>query len=163
MAALIVAADATLTVLAIGAIGTFLGVVIAALSFMLYLRGQKGTDKDNAREEALALAETRKQRIDDLQADVDRLTKARTADRELHDAQIRGLRAEMSELEKRFSAASREFSAAQALTGRAVIDLVVHVTDLLERTPAEVDDALALLRAYTALPTTAPSPERSKR
>lgn len=143
-------ADLTVPILAASAIAGFLAVFVASLTLILYLKERRSDDKDKARDEALALSDTRGQRIDDLTKEIDRLTKARHDDAELHDQQIRKLRDEMGVLEARFSSASREFTAAQTLTARAVIDLVIDVTALLEEQPPAVQAALSLLRAYTS-------------
>lgn len=143
-------ADLTVPILAASAVAGFLAVFVASLTLVLYLKERKSDDTDKARDEALALSDTRGKRIDDLQEEVERLRRARHADQELHDNQILSLRTEMGALEARFSAASREFSAAQALTARAVIDLVVDVTTSLEKVPPDVEAALVQLRAYTS-------------
>jgi hypothetical protein len=130
------------------AVGAF-GVLIAAATLVFYRFQQKGEDSDDARTEALALAETRGKRVDDLEQQVARLEKARREDRDLHDKQIRSLRAELTALEQRIANATRDFAVAQSLTARAAIDLVITVTDQLERKPPQVKEALTLLHAYT--------------
>lgn len=144
----------TNTVLTISVVIAALGVLVAGIGVVWYVIQQRTntdtTESDDARTEALALADTRGKRIDDLQADIDRLKKDRSDDHRLYEQQLGSLREQVSALEQRIISASRDFAIAQSLTARATIDLVVRVTEQLETEPPRVADALTLLRSYTS-------------
>lgn len=137
-----------------------LGVLIAGITVLWYVLQQRSNEKaetnDDARAEALALAETRGKRIDDLEADIERLRKARADDRRSHDAAIQSLRQQIADLEERIGATTRNFAVAQSLTTQAAYDIAVAATEKLEQKPPNVGEALTLLHAYmsgfTAMP-----------
>ena len=134
-------------------VGAF-GVLVAAITVVWYVVQQRHSEKedtnDDARTEALALAETRGKRIDDLEADISRLQKRLRDDRDEHDKQIKSLRQQVVALEDRLTQATSNFAAAQSLTAQGATDLAVSVTGLLEARPSKVDEALILLHAYLA-------------
>lgn len=131
-----------------------LSALIAGVTIIWYVLQQRTNEDDgaadDARTEALALAETRGKRIDDLEADINRLKKSRADDHQLYERQIGSLREQVAALEQRIINASRDFAIAQSLTARATIDLVVRVTELLEDDPPKVPEAVSLLRSYTS-------------
>jgi hypothetical protein len=108
-------------------------------SSLLYLYFGRRADLVAAREEALALAETRRQVIDDLQA---RLKSLEREDRRTKDELERRVRALQSTLDKTQVQARKDAFQTQHFYAVALSDLLNALRRDLERKPPDVDAAL---------------------
>jgi hypothetical protein len=128
--------------------------VIAALSafaalasLFLYLYFGRRSDLAAAREEALALAETRRQVIAELQARVETLEDRHRRTKGDSERRIRELRAA---LDKTRMESREEAYQTQHFYAAALSDLLGDLRTDLERTPPDVDAALARIRKALA-------------
>lgn len=124
--------------------------VIAALSafaglasLFLYLYFGRRSDLAAAREEALALAETRRQVIGDLRGRLKSLEGRHKRTTAAHERQLRQLQAA---LDKTRMQARDEAYRTQHFYAAAFSDLLNDLRSNLERTPPDVDAALRRIR-----------------
>jgi hypothetical protein len=133
--------------------------VIAALSafaalasLFLYLYFGRRSDLAAAREEALALAETRGQVIRELRGRVESLERRHKREKTDRERRIRELKAA---LEKTRTQAHEEAYRTQHFYASALSDLLNDLRSDLERIPPDVNGALTRIRKLLALRTPA--------
>ncbi len=130
----------------------------ALASLLLYLYFGRRSDLAAGREEALALAETRKQVIRDLQGRLESLEERHSRGQADCQRRIRELQ---SALDKTRRQARDEAYRTQHFYAAALSDLLTDLRRDLERMPPDVDAALTRVRKLLARPRSAPSSERS--
>jgi hypothetical protein len=136
MMSLLAATSATTIVAAVSA-------AAAVGSFLTYLIVVRKTDVNAAREEALALAETRSQVIADLRGRVELLERQHRASQETSANRIR----ELEEIVARTSAEAREQAyQMQRFYAAELADLLLGVQEDLEAAPPNVGRALTRIR-----------------
>jgi hypothetical protein len=125
---------------------TVVATVIAAISAfaavgsaLLYLYAGRRADLVAAREEALALAETRRQVIDELRARLESLERRNKRTKEHWERRVRALQ---SALDKTRGQARNDAYQTQHFYAAALTDLLNHLRRDLERKPPDVDSAL---------------------
>jgi hypothetical protein len=128
--------------------------VIAALSgfaalasVFLYLHFGRRSELATAREEALALAETRRQVIGDLQADFDSLERRHKRMKAEYERRTRELQ---TALDTTPTQAREEAYRTQHFYAAALSDLLNDLRDDLERIPPDVEAALMRVRKLLA-------------
>ena len=135
-----------MSLLAATSAATIVAAVSAAAavgSFCTYLIVMRKTDVNAAREEALALAETRSQVIADLRARLELLERQHRASQETSATRIR----ELEEIVARTSAEAREQAyQMQRFYAAELADLLLGVQQDLEATPPNVERALTRIR-----------------
>jgi hypothetical protein len=124
----------------------------ALASLFLYLYFGRRSDLAAAREEALALAQTRGQVIRELRGQLESLEEGHKRAIGGRDRRIRDLRAE---LDKTRTQAREDAYRTQHFYASALSDLLNDLRRDLERTPADVDAALRRIRKLLALRTPA--------
>lgn len=128
--------------------------IVAAISaaaavgtLLVYVYVAHRADIDAAREEALALAETRRQAIADLER---RLASLERRHRNAEEASARRTRALKDALAKANSEAREQAYQMQRFYASALADLLVGVQEDLESVPPNVERALTRLRGLLA-------------
>jgi hypothetical protein len=114
--------------------------VAAVIGVILYLYFSRRSEFDAAREEALALAETRRQVIEELRGNLASLE--RDHERACADTELR-LRRLQSALDRTRARARDEAYRTQHLYTATLSDLLNDLRRDLERSPPDVDRALA--------------------
>ena len=115
----------------------------ALASLFLYLYFGRRSDLAAAREEAIALAETRREVIAELRARLEKVETTQTRSTAEYERRIRELE---SALESTQTEARDEAYRTQRLYIGALSDLLRELCFDLERTPPDVDGALARIR-----------------
>ena len=121
--------------------------VAAVASALLYLYFGRRDDLVAAREEALALAETRRQVIEDLRRRLGSLEKRHRRTKEVHERRVRELQ---SALDKTRVQARDDAYQMQRFQAAALSDLLNDLRSELERKPPDVEAALARIRKLLA-------------
>jgi molecular chaperone GrpE (heat shock protein) len=123
--------------------------IIAALSataavgtLLVYLYFVRRSDKSTAREEALALAETRAQVIDELRARIASLDQRHNRMKADCDGRIRELQRSLEEARTE----AREAYQAQRFYSATMVGLLEHLLADLEQVPPNVESALRRIR-----------------
>jgi hypothetical protein len=119
----------------------------AVASLLLYLYFGRRSDLAAAREEALALAETRREVIAELRTHVASLD---ARHRRTEAACKRRVRELQAALDKTRSQAREDAYQTQHFYAAALSDLLVDLRTDLERTPPDIDAALARIRKLLA-------------
>jgi hypothetical protein len=119
----------------------------ALASLFLYLYFGRRSDLAAAREEALALAETRREVIRDLRGSLESLEGRHTRAKADRDRRIRALRAA---LDKTRVQARDEAYRTQHFYAAALSDLLTDLRTDLEQMPPDVDAALTRIRKLLA-------------
>lgn len=139
-----------MSLLAATSVATIVAAVSAAAAlgtFFAYLFTVRRADVNAAREEALALAETRGQVIADLEARMELLERRRRTSEEAGAKRIR----ELEELLAKTRAEAREQAyQMQRFYAAALADLLVGVQADLETAPPNVERALTRIRGLLA-------------
>jgi biopolymer transport protein ExbB/TolQ len=112
-------------------------------TLVVYLYGVRRSDLAAAREEALALAETRRQVIEELEGKLAALGERQRQTNAEWERQVRELR---SELDETRTQARNEAYQTQHFYAAALSDLLTDLRTHLERTPPDVEAALEHLR-----------------
>jgi hypothetical protein len=121
--------------------------VAAAGTFLAYLITVRRADINAAREEALALAETRGQVVADLEARLESLEQRHRASEEARSKRIHELEALLAKT----SAEAREQAyQTQRFYAAALADLLLGVQEDLEAKPPNVERALIRIRGLLA-------------
>ena len=139
-----------MSLLAATSTATIVAAVSAAAAIgtlLVYLHVARRTDIDAAREEALALAETRRQAIADLEK---RLASLERWHRYAAEASARRLRELEDALGKANAEASEHAYQLQCFYGSALTELLVGMQEDLETVPPNVDCALTRIRGLLA-------------
>jgi AcrR family transcriptional regulator len=125
---------------------TVVTTVIAAISALaavgtalLYLYFGRRDDLVAAREEALALAETRRQVIDELEARLSSIDLRAKRAKESYERRVRTLQ---SSLDKTRAQAQSDAYQTQRFYAAALSELLIDIRRDLERSPPDVDSAL---------------------
>jgi hypothetical protein len=128
--------------------------IVAAVSaaaaigtLLVYLHVARRTDIDAAREEALALAETRRQAIVDLER---RLASLERRHRHSGEASARRIRELEDALGKANAEAREQAYRMQRFYGSALTELLVDMQEDLETVPPDLDRALTRIRGLLA-------------
>jgi hypothetical protein len=128
--------------------------IVAAVSaaaaigtLLVYLHVARRTDIDAAREEALALAETRRQAIVDLER---RLASLERRHRRAGEASARRIRELEDALGKANAEAREQAYRMQRFYGSALTELLVDMQEDLETVPPDLDRALTRIRGLLA-------------
>lgn len=137
----LLAATSTATIIAAVSAAAALG------TLLLYIYVARRRDFDAAREEALALAETRRQAITDLQR---RLASLKQEHRNAAVASAKRIRALEDALTKANSDAREQAYQMQRLYASALADLLVGVEEDLESVPPKVERALTRIHGLLA-------------
>jgi hypothetical protein len=124
-----------------------LSAVTAVASVFLYLYFGRRTDRSAAREEALALAETRRQVIVEMQKRLDSLEHRRKRETADHDRRVNELQTALARTQKQ---ARDEAYQTQHFFSAALADLLNDLRDDLEPVPPDVEAALAHIRKLLA-------------
>jgi hypothetical protein len=119
----------------------------AVASALLYLYFGRRSDLASAREEALALAETRRQVIVDLRRRLDSLERRHRRMNAECERRVAKLR---RELEKTRAQAREEAYQTRHFYSTALCDLLTDLRSDLERIPPDVDAALVRIRRLLA-------------
>jgi hypothetical protein len=119
----------------------------AVASALLYLYFGRRSDLASAREEALALAETRRQVIVDLRRRLDSLERRHKRMNAEYERRVAKLR---RELEKTRVQAREEAYQTRHFYSTALSDLLTDLRSDLERIPPDVDAALIRIRRLLA-------------
>jgi biopolymer transport protein ExbB/TolQ len=139
-----------MSLLATTSAATIVAAVSAAAavgSFFTYLIFVRRTDVNAAREEALSLAETRREVIADLEARLESLTRQHLVSEEASARRVR----ELEEIVAKTSADAREQAyQVQRFYASALADLLVGVQEDLETEPPNVERALTRIRGLLA-------------
>lgn len=139
-----------MSLLATTSAATIVAAVSAAAavgSFFTYLIFVRRTDVNAAREEALSLAETRREVIADLEARLESLTRQHLVSEEASAKRVR----ELEEIVAKTSADAREQAyQVQRFYASALADLLVGVQEDLETEPPNVERALTRIRGLLA-------------
>lgn len=139
-----------MSLLAATSTATIVAAVSAAAAvgtLLLYVYVARRRDFDAAREEALALAETRRQAITDLQR---RLASLKQEHRNAAVASAKRIRALEDALTKANSDAREQAYQMQRLYASALADLLVGVEEDLESVPPKVERALTRIHGLLA-------------
>jgi molybdopterin converting factor small subunit len=121
--------------------------IAAVASVLLYVYFGRRADLAAAREEALALAETRRQTIDDLRRRLEALEKRHKRAKERCAGRVRELQ---SALDKTRVQARNDAYQTQHLYADAVSGLLNDLRGELERKPPDVEAALTRIRKLLA-------------
>jgi hypothetical protein len=124
-----------------------LSAVTAVASLFAYVYYVRRSDLVAAREEALALAETRRQVIHDLRERLKSVEEERERAKAGSDRRIRDLQAS---LDRTRSQARKDAYQTQHFYAAAISDLADDLFADLERTPADVEAALKRIRKLRA-------------
>ena len=121
--------------------------IAAVATALLYLYVGRRDDLVAAREEALALAETRRQVIDDLRGRLESLEKRHRRRKEEYEGRVRELQ---SALDKTRAQARNDAYQMQHFHAAALSDLLKDLRSELERKPPDVEAALDRIRKALA-------------
>jgi hypothetical protein len=127
-------------------VATFIAAISAFAavgSALLYLYAARRADLVVAREEALALAETRRQVIDELRARLESLERRNKRTKEHWERRVRALQ---SALDKTRVQARNDAYQTQHFYAAALTDLLNNLRRDLERKPPDVDSALTRIQ-----------------
>jgi hypothetical protein len=133
----LLAATSTATIIAAVSAAAALG------TLLVYLHVARRTDIDAAREEALALAETRRQAIADLER---RLASVERRHRNAIEASARRIRELEHTVEQANAQARDQAYQMQRFYGSALTELLLGIQQDLEMVPPNVDRALTRIR-----------------
>jgi hypothetical protein len=139
-----------MSLLAATSTATIVAAVSAAAAvgtLLVYLHVARRTDIDAAREEALALAETRRQAIADLER---RLASLERRHRNAGEASARRIRELENALGMANAEAREQAYRMQRFYGSALTELLVGMQEDLETVPPNVDRALSRIRGLLA-------------
>jgi hypothetical protein len=139
-----------MSLLAATSTATIVAAVSAAAAIgtlLVYLHVARRTDIDAAREEALALAETRRQAIADLEG---RLASLERRHRNAGEASARRIRELENALGMANAEAREQAYRMQRFYGSALTELLVGMQEDLETVPPNVDRALSRIRGLLA-------------
>jgi hypothetical protein len=139
-----------MSLLAATSTATIVAAVSAAAAvgtLLVYLHVARRTDIDAAREEALALAETRRQAIADLER---RLASLERRHRSTREASARRIRELEDVLGKANAEAREQAYQMQRFYASALTELLVDMQEDLETVPPNVDRALTRIRGLLA-------------
>lgn len=139
-----------MSLLAATSTATIVAAVSAAAAvgtLLVYLHVARRTDIDAAREEALALAETRRQAIADLES---RLASLERRHRNAAEASARRIRQLEHALREANAEAREQAYQMQRFYALALIELPVDMQQDLELVPPNVDRALTRIRVLLA-------------
>ena len=129
---------------------TLIGAVSAAAAVaavLVYLYGLRRADQTAAREEALALAETRRQTVNELRRRVEALERGQREARAYHRRRVRELE---NALERTRREAREHAYRSQRLYVLALDEALTEIRDELEKSPPAVDGALAKIQELLA-------------
>ena len=124
-----------------------LSAITAAASLLAYLHFVRRADLSSAREEALALAETRREVIRELHVQLRGADERRRRERSQCERRVRELQAA---LDRTRAQASHDAYQTQHFYATALSDLLNELRTSLERTPPDVETALARIRKLLA-------------
>jgi hypothetical protein len=128
--------------------------ILAVASLLLYLHSTRRSDRDSAREEALALAETRGQLVAELRASL-KLREQRHKRMQTNDER-RARHLETALEEARVEAREQAYQT-QRFYAAAFAEVLTSVRSHLEQTPPDVEAALARIRELLATTEQRPS------
>jgi biopolymer transport protein ExbB/TolQ len=129
---------------------TLIGAVSAAAAVagvLVYLYGLRRADRTAAREEALALAETRRQTVNELRRRVEALERGQKEARAYHRRRVRELE---NALERTRREAREHAYRSQRLYVLALDEALTEIRDELEKSPPAVDGALTKIQELLA-------------
>ena len=129
---------------------TFISAVSAAAALatvLAYAYGLRRSDRTSAREEALALAETRRQIVIELRRRLDSLERRRRLAEASYENRIRELE---TALEQTRRSAREQAYQVQRLYVLALAESLARVRDELEKLPPNVDGALRTIHELLA-------------
>jgi biopolymer transport protein ExbB/TolQ len=129
---------------------TFVGAVSAAAAVaavLIYLYGLRRADQTAARDEALALAETRRQTVNELRRRVAALERGQKEARAYHRRRVRELE---ESLERTRREAREQAYRSQRLYVLALEEALTEVREELEKGPPDVEGALAKIQDLLA-------------
>ncbi len=129
---------------------TLIGAVSAAAAVaavLIYLYGLRRADQTAARDEALALAETRRQTVNELRRRVAALEHGQKEARAYHRKRVRELE---ESLERTQREAREQAYRSQRLYVLALEEALTEIREELEKGPPDVDGALAKIQELLA-------------
>jgi hypothetical protein len=134
----------------LAATATFISVVSAAAALgglLAYLYGLRRADRTAAREEALALAETRRQMVIDLRERLDSLERRRKESTVSYEERIRDLEGALAQARRE---ARDQAYQVQRIYVLALVESLAGLREDLEKFPPNVEGALARIHEILA-------------
>ncbi len=128
--------------------------ILAVASLLLYLHSTRRSDRDSAREEALALAETRGQLVAELRASLKLLEQRHKRMQTNDERRARDLE---TALEQARVEAREHAYQTQRFYAAAFAEVLTSVRSHLEQTPPDVEGALTRIRELLATTEQRPS------
>jgi len=128
--------------------------ILAVASLLLYLHSTRRSDRDSAREEALALAETRGQLVAELRASLKLLEQRHKRMQTNDERRARDLE---TALEQARVEAREHAYQTQRFYAAAFAEVLTSVRSHLEQTPPDVEGALTRIRELLATTEQQPS------